>query len=157
MGYRSDVALAIRASAAREILADPDSAQVLSEADKNLSDDGALLFHWEEIRWDSYDKETGALMGLLADLDYDDFLFIRLGEDDEDTEILGGWWDNPFDLGYVRRIEFIGQRADAAPPPIDLKARNTRPEAVACAKCGGKLSDPVPGLPSMKHCPVCEP
>jgi hypothetical protein len=157
MGYRSYVALTIRKAHGPAMLADQGIAQLLSEADDRLEDDGALLFHWDSIKWYHDDQEIAALDRFLSDLDeYDDYLFIRLGESDDDTEIQGGWWDNPFDLGYVRRIEF--NNPSAVPARIaDLKSLNTRPEAKVCAQCGAALNDPMPGLPSMKHCPVCEP
>lgn len=40
---------------------------------------------------------------------------------------------------------------------IDLRSANTRLGATACAKCGGPLKNPMAGLTSFQHCPVCEP
>jgi len=160
MGYHSEVALAIRVDHEKDMLADQDIAAVLSWADTSLrSKDGScLLFHWGCIKWyDDTDHQIGALMRFLANInDSEDFIFIRLGEDDSDTDIRGGWYDNPFEMEAVRRIEFTNTSAPSA-RIVDLKGLNTRPEAAACAQCGAQLSDPVPGMPSMKHCPVCEP
>jgi hypothetical protein len=157
MGYRSEVALCVRNDHKSELITNPDIVRVLLNADAKLEDEDGFLFHWGWIKWYDDDKEIAALMTFLANLeDSDDFLFIRLGEDDADTDIQGGWWDNPFDMGYARRIEF----ANPSEPPArisDLKSLNTRPEASACAQCGAKLNDPMPGMSSMKHCPVCEP
>lgn len=38
----------------------------------------------------------------------------------------------------------------------DLKRQNTKASATNCAKCGSPLKIPA-GMPSMKHCPKCEP
>lgn len=42
----------------------------------------------------------------MEELDDEDFLFIRIGEDFEDIEILGRYWENPFNLDVVRTVEF---------------------------------------------------
>lgn len=39
----------------------------------------------------------------------------------------------------------------------NLKAENTRPDRMDCASCGGRLVNPMPWLPGLKHCPKCEP
>jgi len=39
----------------------------------------------------------------------------------------------------------------------DLKTANTRSEITQCAACGGPLKNPMPWIPSLKHCPKCEP
>ena len=41
---------------------------------------------------------------LLAELDWKDFLFIRIGEDYDDTEVRGDFWDNPFEIRLERSI-----------------------------------------------------
>lgn len=45
---------------------------------------------------------------LLQDLDEQDYLFIRVGESDDDTEYRGGFWENPFNMCLVRGIAFDG-------------------------------------------------
>lgn len=45
---------------------------------------------------------------LLQDLNEQDYLFIRIGESDDDTEYRGGFWENPFGMCLVRRITFEG-------------------------------------------------
>jgi hypothetical protein len=39
-------------------------------------------------------------------IDYESYRFIRLGENDDDTETQGGWYDNEFGLGYIRKLEY---------------------------------------------------
>jgi len=55
---------------------------------------------------------------------------------------------------FMPAVESLAKTAMAV---SDLKIRNTDPEAQTCAKCGGALKDPVPGVPIFRHCPVCEP
>lgn len=59
-----------------------------------------------------------------------------------------GWIYN----GTLFRNNVTQQTWDVA----SLKAANTRPDAVKCAKCGGDLKDPGCG-PTYRHCPKCEP
>ena len=42
----------------------------------------------------------------MSDQDYDDYFFIRVGESDDDVEIRGGFWKNPFGMCLVRGIAF---------------------------------------------------
>ncbi len=37
-------------------------------------------------------------------LEEDDYRFIRVGEDNDDTEVQGNYWDDPFDLTLCRNI-----------------------------------------------------
>ena len=41
---------------------------------------------------------------LPQDLDEQDYLFIRIGESDDDTEYRGGFWENPFNMCLNRSI-----------------------------------------------------
>lgn len=156
MGYRSQVALCVRAVHKAAMMTNPNVVNCLSDADDKLEDEDGVLYHWGCVKWYDDYANVDALMKFLSDLDeYDDFLFIRLGEEDADTDIQGGWWDNPFDMGYARRIEFC---SSSAPPAriMDLKSLNTRVGVTDCAQCGEALSDPGLG-PTYKHCPRCEP
>ena len=41
---------------------------------------------------------------LLTELDWSDFLFVRIGEEVDDIDTRGSFWDNPFDLGISRSL-----------------------------------------------------
>ena len=43
---------------------------------------------------------------LMAELPDEDFRFIRIGEDYDDTEMRGGFWDDPFGMELTRSITF---------------------------------------------------
>ena len=67
---------------------------------------GAITWLWEYLKWyDSYD-DVKFVKTLLNDLDEEDYLFIRVGEADDDTEIHGGFLENPFNMCIVRGISF---------------------------------------------------
>ena len=91
MGYRSDVFLRIAEPLVEVVQAaaklDPNLGEMLKEGE---SDHGAKTdFYWESYKWyDSY-PEIRAIENMLDDLDYDDFGFIRLGEDQGDIEQKG--------------------------------------------------------------------
>jgi len=44
---------------------------------------------------------------LMGKLESDDFLFLRIGEDMNDNEERGSFWDNPFELSILRTITSI--------------------------------------------------
>lgn len=158
MGYRSEIGLVVRKIHKQAMLSDPDIAQILSEADTRLEFNDGLLFYWDYIKWYCGDTQVAALESFLGNLADYDYLLMKLGENDIDTEIAGEWWENPFDLEYVRHLEF--KNPGVFPKQthvVDLKNLNTRIEAKTCAQCGTLLNNPVPGMPSMKHCPMCEP
>jgi len=119
MGYRSDVGLCLNAkgkealdaalaeaekgdehfTVIKELL---DSARVRISAD----DDGAVAYHWEDLKWYADYSGVNFIENLLRNLDYHYYFFIRVGESDDDTEIHGGFWENPLGMCLVRGIAF---------------------------------------------------
>ena len=69
---------------------------------------GAEAWYWDSIKWYSdepvYYPEIDFIEQLLSELDEDDYRFIRIGEDYDDTEVRGDFWDNPFNLEISRGI-----------------------------------------------------
>ena len=45
-------------------------------------------------------------MEVLKELDDEYYRFIRIGEEDDDTEMSGRFWNNPFDMYLTRGINF---------------------------------------------------
>jgi hypothetical protein len=103
MGYRSEVAFVV-----------PESAPRFEEVDNCFEDiierDGYRLYHSTWLKWYEDFPIVISVSDYLTSLDQedktDDYLFIRLGEDNGDVEEEGDLWDNPFDLGWTRKIEF---------------------------------------------------
>ena len=123
MGYRSDVGLALTKKGVKALnakLAEESVSEELRESVMELLDDadqhytdrnsGAELWYWESIKW--YDtlpleyQNICCIMETLANLKNEDYRFIRIGEDYEDTEVSGGFWENPFGFGLKREITF---------------------------------------------------
>lgn len=117
MGYYSEVALAFSANGAealRSAINDKElelalqTKNFLERVDTHNIERGsyAELFHWKSIKWSLSFKEIACIDSVLDELDNEDFLFIRIGENLEDTEIQGRYWENPFNLDVVRTVEF---------------------------------------------------
>lgn len=117
MGYYSEVALVFTAKGAEIMRSIIDNQQFgmalrtrnfLEEAN-TYSIDGtsrAEFFHWDSVKWYQMFEEIVCINSVMDELDNEDFLFIRIGEDFEDIEILGRYWGNPFNLDVVRTVEF---------------------------------------------------
>jgi hypothetical protein len=97
MGYWSDVAFVV-----------PNTAPQFEEIDDEIrlagERSGYRLYTAKVVKWyESYPLPI-AVMKYLDSLEPDKFRFLRVGEDDDDTEDLGCLIDNPFDLGFAKRI-----------------------------------------------------
>lgn len=119
MGYRSDVALCLSQngiSALTEKLdksspAIRDEAKELLDHPKNHFTDsatGSQFWYWEGLKWYEDFPDVGFIEHLMGKLDIKEYLFIRIGEDSDDNEIQGAYWNNPFGMCLSRSIEFTG-------------------------------------------------
>lgn len=119
MGYRSDVGLCLSGEGKKildEKLAalapEADSTRYIHELLNHYRDkredqeSGDIAWLWEDLKW--YDDHADVIFieTLLNDLDEQDFLFIRVGESDDDTEFRGRFWENPFDMRLLRGVAF---------------------------------------------------
>ena len=85
----------------REILLD-----LLSDADVLKDDDGCQSWYWDCYKWYSDDPDIAFLESYLESIDWNQFLFLRIGEDLDDVDCMGNFWDNPFGMSLVRDIAF---------------------------------------------------
>ena len=119
MGYRSDVGLCLSVSATEKLQntlqehknnQNPGYKEItdfLNCADKKeQNDNGESAYYWSCLKWYKDYAEVSFIKSFLSELDDDQHLFICLGESDDDTEIIGSWWDNPFGMSYMRSIIF---------------------------------------------------
>ena len=115
MGYYSDTALCLNADARiklRELLDNSSSRQreTLEEffinADYHYTGHAAEMWVWTGIKWYADFPEMRFVSHALTRLEESDYLFIRLGESDDDTEIQGYFHDNPFGMNLSRTIDF---------------------------------------------------
>lgn len=120
MGYYSEVCLAFSQKAASEFKkamrednvseeTREDIQYLLEHAEKHYQDNaGAECWYWHWRTWynDSPEYFPGVafIESFMKELPNDDFCFIRVGEDYEDVEVCGWWWDNPFGVSLTREI-----------------------------------------------------
>ena len=120
MGYYNDVGLCLSKSAielmeeklGRESLNHCKQVmRLLASAKRHLvdSESGAQLWYWEGKRWNEFDDHTPEIKfidRLFYELDEEDYLFVRCGENLQDNVWDGDFWGNPFDLELERRVVF---------------------------------------------------
>ena len=119
MGYYSDVAIALTDAGVKSLKTRLDMADeaILSEvkplletADRHFTDPStkAEAWYWDSIKWyiddPVYYPEINFMQELIQGLDEEDYRFIRVGEDYDDTEVYGDFTENPFDLVLARGI-----------------------------------------------------
>ena len=119
MGYRSEVGLALTKNGVDTLkrrLASPELGQEIRQviryffdhADKHAKDEdgGQEAWYWDYRKWYTEFPEVDFIEQLMSELPDGDFRFIRIGEDYDDTEMRGGFWDNPFGMELTRSISF---------------------------------------------------
>jgi len=119
MGYRSDVGLCLTENGKKTLEAKFTELEAgaastgyihdLLNPPRNKHEDpesGAVAWLWEYLKWYTDYEDVAFFENLMNDLDYDDYYFIRMGESDDDVEIRGGFWENPFGMCLVRSIVF---------------------------------------------------
>lgn len=118
MGYRSDAALAVKGNALckfRKKLAElPEKergeiAPLFNEwADKHFSEIDGECWFWSDIKWytgwPEHYPDIDFVDKVLDESDEEDYYFVRFGEEYDDNEIRGLWWDNPFGITLCREI-----------------------------------------------------
>lgn len=67
---------------------------------------GDKLWHWHDVKWDSDIAEVAFVESFMDALPNTDYLFIRVGDDMEDNEVKGWYFQNPFEMSLHRTIEF---------------------------------------------------
>ena len=119
MGYYSDVGLALTKTGVdflQSRLASPEVSKelreevntLLDQAERHYTDasSGAEIWYWDWIKW--YDSKSYGfqdvcfIMDALDTLEDGNYRFIRIGEEYDDTEVMGGFWENPFDFELTR-------------------------------------------------------
>ena len=118
MGYRSDVALAMTGKTLetfrQKITELPEQTRkevepLLNEwADKHLTEDGSECWFWKDLKWytgwPEHYLDIDFVDKFLDEADDEEFYFVRVGEDYDDNEIDGLWWDNPFNISFCREL-----------------------------------------------------
>jgi hypothetical protein len=104
MGYYSEVGLILKKEANEKLLETIKSeSEYVQELIQNWpdrheknEDTGEVLYVWESIKW--YGDECEFVDGFLRTLDYEDYLFMRLGEEYGDKDESGDFYESSFSL-----------------------------------------------------------
>ena len=119
MGYRSDVALALTENGIKifnQMLASSDAvvqydvSHLMAFAKQHRCDAATKseCWLWHGVKWFAVDpscyRDIHFIESVLNQLDETDYYFVRIGEDMDDNEIRGLWFDNPFAITLCREI-----------------------------------------------------
>ena len=118
MGYRSEVCIGLTDDATRllmtmlehlppthevhELLNDARRGyQVAPDAHRNLSLDCEEKLHWDYVKWYENYEDVGFVEEFLSEcIPEEDYRFVRIGEDSEDVEQRGEYYDSEI---YINR------------------------------------------------------
>ena len=113
MGYRSEVAIALTSEAANKlfVLQDfcPELKQLINDADETINFDKKSIdqgrdtkFYWNYIKWYDTYTEIQQMETFLHNIleDHCDFLLLRIGEETDDMETQGHYWESDM---YIQR------------------------------------------------------
>lgn len=107
MGYRSDVGLVLKRDLFNKIMEETrdTSTRLVNLAQVRVDGDSILLV-WNQIKWYSDDSGTDvgkfwAALEKFAESE-DQFYAVEMGEDPDDVQYLGQYWDNPWEPGIQR-------------------------------------------------------
>lgn len=134
MSYCSDVSLVMNRNLFGEMLKQiPEAAQeIISCADRFSRKDDSILLVWYGIKWNTDSYPFYQIVNFLNDVSesiLDEkgdkippsqifrYHFLRIGEDREDFEERGEYWDNPWDTTIIRYIE-----VDSGGEDVELSA-----------------------------------
>ncbi len=127
MGYYSEVGLVLTANGSDKLTLALASTKddttrreledLLRYADQRIAAPlGEHAWYWNGIKWYSEFREITWLESLLQTLADEDYYFIRIGEDNDDIVVAGGYWENPFGMELNRSI-LLCEPKDAAALP----------------------------------------
>ena len=103
MGYRSDVAIAVKEEYAKEFTK---LVEKLEEPDrKQLTKDGVIkAVFYESCTWSEMDEDIEAISSFVKNLDPEEYGMIVIGENIDDIEYFGNPYN--FDIALKRSIVF---------------------------------------------------
>ena len=125
MGYYSNVALALTAKGAQAMRTaintlDTETNMLVTDfikyADSHAfdPDSRAEAYLWQDVKWNDDFRDIDFFERFMRNLDDEDYRYIRIGEDYDDTEVRGDFFENPFDIELARDITFDNRYALSA-------------------------------------------
>jgi len=123
MGYRSEVGFCLAAPAQTKLesgllkirngkgRANDEERKLILELfrDATVRKDeasGDAAYHWPRLKWYAQYPDVAFVERFIEELTEDEYLFIRLGDDDDDIEIRGTFWGSPCGMALSRSIVF---------------------------------------------------
>ena len=123
MGYRSKVALALTSKGVGTLENRLASSEICEEVRKRIQefldhpdkhtrdeDTGQEAWYWDSLKWYTDDPvhfpDVDFIEKLLSEMPYGDYRFIRIGEDYDDTEMRGAFWESSLSMEVVKYINF---------------------------------------------------
>lgn len=103
MGYRSEVVIGVKEDALSEVM-DEKLKEALRDCDSIHKKEDKIYFKWEWVKWYSDYDDVKVVMDMLNNLKHDDYGFLRLGEEHNDTEESGEAYS--FGIGLKREIDY---------------------------------------------------
>lgn len=115
MGYYSDAVLVLKKTAAATLKHHmaktkeggcAPKCHYFDNADKHSTDEetGAEFFYWKSVKWYHDFYEVKFVKDFYEMLDENEYYFARIGENPDDCEEHGMFYNNPFDVEIVREI-----------------------------------------------------
>lgn len=116
MGYRSDVVLCLTKKGMDKLTV------ALKQAEKDTPDhilnikrlfgtpdrvdeaSGAVAYIWDCVKWREDYAWVIFAEDFMCDLESEDYYFLRVGEDDDDVDIRGRFYSNPFNARLKKSI-----------------------------------------------------
>ena len=115
MGYRSEVALIMKQDLANDLIeyilqitsVERDDIQdLLDSANSIVTKDYSILYYWNFTKWYLDSPGIIAIYKLLRNAPEKTYLLLRLGEEVDDIETLGSFYDNPFDARIAIKLDW---------------------------------------------------
>ena len=119
MGYRSDVALCLTAEAEQTLRSRLNKVQkthssgdvtalreFITSPQTFKEENGVTLRYWSWCKWYLEAPVISFMDNFMANLEYSSYLFYRIGDELDDIERDGGFYENPFELNVSVTIDF---------------------------------------------------
>lgn len=110
MGYRSQVALAMKNETFKEMIQNMDdeaAPELLTAVEKSFAG-GWTMLRWDWVKWYDSFPEVAAVEAFMNNLDSSDrdaeYAFVRVGEEWDDTEERGNCGCPPFHLAVQKSV-----------------------------------------------------
>ena len=115
MGYKSRVAIVLKKEVNAQLKADivmcvnghqQKIMNFLKSAEIHTKENGDVLYSWDWMKWYDDYPVISFIKKFLERADDSTYHYIRLGEENDDMEERGHYWDDPFDLRIIRDIKY---------------------------------------------------